>query len=63
MNRQKLLHFYSEAIKSLFKWLNRRSQKRSYSWDNFNKRLEFNPLPIPPKVEELRKLGKTYGQI
>ena len=63
MNRQKLVHFYSEAIKSLFKWLNRRSQKSSYSWDSFCKRLEFNPLPIPPRVEELMKLGKTYGQI
>ncbi len=63
MNRQKLVHFYSEAIKSLFKWLNRRSQKSSYSWESFLKRLEFNPLPTPPKVEQLRKLGKTYGQM
>ncbi|MEA3433037.1 MAG: group II intron reverse transcriptase/maturase [Campylobacterota bacterium] len=63
MNRQKLVHFYSEAIRALFKWLNRRSQKRSYSWDSFSKRLEFNPLPTPPRVEKLMKLGKTYGQI
>jgi len=62
MNRQKLVHFYSEAIKSLFKWLNRRSQKRSYNWESFSKRLEFNPLPTPPRVEALMKLGKTYGQ-
>ena len=63
MNRQKLVHFYSEAIRALFKWLNRRSQKSSYSWESFNKRLVFNPLPTPPRVEELMKLGKTYGQI
>jgi len=63
MNRQKLVHFYSEAVKSLFKWLNRRSQKRSYNWNSFCRRLEFNPLPIPPRVEKLMKLGKTYGQI
>lgn len=63
MNRQKLVHFYSEAIKALFKWLNRRSQKRSYNWESFSKRLEFNPLPTPPRVEALMKLGKTYGNI
>jgi len=63
MNRQKLVHFYSEAIKALFKWLNRRSQKSSYDWDGFYRKLEFNPLPTPPKVEALMKLGKTYGQI
>ena len=63
MNRQKLVHFYSEAIKALFKWLNRRSQKSSYDWESFSKRLEFNPLPIPPRVEALMKLGTTYGTI
>ena len=63
MNRQKLAHFYSEAVKALFKWLNRRSQKRSYDWESFNRRLEFNPLPMPPKVDKLMKLGKTFGQI
>ena len=63
MNRQKLVHFYSEAVKALFKWLNRRSQKSSYSWDSFNRRLEFNPLPLPPKVDKLMKLGKTFGQL
>lgn len=63
MNRQKLVHFYSAAIKALFKWLNRRSQKSSYNWESFSKRLEFNPLPTPPRVEALMKLGKTFGQI
>ena len=62
MNRQKLVHFYSETIKALFKWLNRRSQKSSYNWDSFSRKLEFNPLPTPPKIEKLMKLGKTYGQ-
>ena len=63
MNRQKLVHFYSEVIKALFKWLNRRSQKKSYEWDSFYRRLEFNPLPIPPSMNKLKKLGKTYGII
>jgi len=63
MNRQKLVHFYSEAIKALFKWLNRRSQKKSYDWDSFYRRREVNPLPIPPEVTKLMKLGKTYENI
>jgi len=42
-NYPKLYHFYSEALKSLFKWLNRRSQKKSYEWDGFNRRLENFP--------------------
>ena len=57
MNRPKLNHFYWEAIKSLFRWLNRRSQKRSYSWDGFAERLKQLPLPTPPTPSQLRQLG------
>ena len=38
MNRAKLNHFYYEAVRSLFKWLNRRSQRRSYAWEGFEER-------------------------
>jgi RNA-directed DNA polymerase len=33
--------------KTLFKWLNRRSQKRSFDWEKFAKFMEHNPLPRP----------------
>ena len=56
-NRAKLNHFYQEAIKSLFKWLNRRSQKRSYSWKGFQERLKQFPIGTPPPINELRQLG------
>ena len=46
-NRPKLNHYYYTVIGLLFKWLNRRSQKRSYNWSGFAKRLMFNPLPKP----------------
>jgi group II intron reverse transcriptase/maturase len=46
-NGAKLNHFYYAALGALFKWLNRRSQKRSFSWENFQKRLMFCPLPKP----------------
>nr|WP_281393996.1 group II intron maturase-specific domain-containing protein [Texcoconibacillus texcoconensis] len=31
----------------LFKWLNRRSQRKSFTWDKFNLFLKKNPLPKP----------------
>ncbi len=37
--------FYSQTVKLAFKWINRRSQKKSYNWAQFNRFLEFNPLP------------------
>lgn len=52
-NLAKLNHFYHEAIRSLFKWLNRRSQKSSYNWEQFKRRLASNPLPAPPPMTQL----------
>lgn len=57
-NYPKLYHFYSEALKSLFKWLNRRSQKQSYDWDSFKRRLDNNPLPTPPQIRDLKCFGR-----
>jgi len=57
MNRPKLNHFYYEAVRSLFRWLNRRSQKRSYSWEGFQERLKQFPLGEPPPINQLRNLG------
>lgn len=57
MNRPKLNHFYKEVVTSLFRWLNRRSQKRSYSWEGFSERLRQFPLGEPPPINQLRNLG------
>ena len=46
-NRAKLNHFYYVAVDALYKWLNRRSQKRSFTSERFQRRLMFNPLPKP----------------
>lgn len=56
-NRRSLYHFYYAAIQSLFKWLNRRSQKISFTWEEFNRRLRLNPLPLPPVPRKLKGLG------
>jgi RNA-directed DNA polymerase len=46
-NFSKLSHFYHACINQLFKWLNRRSQRRSFTWERFQRRLMFNPIPAP----------------
>lgn len=56
-NSAKLSHFYVDCVGALFKWLNRRSQKRSFSWERFLRRLAYNPLPKPAYGEELRDVS------
>lgn len=60
MNNLKLHHFYQAAIKSLFKWLNRRSQKRSYNWDGFTERARNFPLVRSWETLKLKPLGRNY---
>lgn len=55
-NRSKLNHFFHAVTQSLFKWLNRRSQRKSFTWERFTKRLRYNPLPQPPMVSALKPL-------
>ena len=46
-NFDSLNDFCYKVRKSLFFWLNRRSQKKSYSWDAFNDLLREYPLARP----------------
>jgi len=39
--------FLFETTKMLFKWLNRRSQRPSYSWEGFNEMMKIFPLTRP----------------
>lgn len=52
-NESRLEHFRFVCIGSLFKWLNRRSQKRSFDWERFQRKLYFNPLPLTPRGDTL----------
>lgn len=49
-NKGQLHRFYHESVGNLFRWLNRRSQKLSYTWKAFKMRLEDKPLPQPAKI-------------
>jgi RNA-directed DNA polymerase len=60
-NKGKLSHYYFACVRLLFKWLNRRSQKRSFTLEKFERRLLFNPLPKPPKQEELLDITNGLG--
>lgn len=55
-NRAKLYHFYRMVIGKFARWLNRRSQKKSYSRMGFRKLLNTKRLPLPPKGEKLINL-------
>lgn len=55
-NRPKLVHFYYEVNGLLFKWLNRRSQRKSINGAKFKRMLLRNPLPFPPDVRKLKHL-------
>lgn len=46
-NTMTVYRFYNEIIKQLFKWMNRRSQRKSFTWEKFNLFLEKFPLPKP----------------
>jgi hypothetical protein len=46
-NMEGLKRYYSRTLKLAYKWINRRSQKRSYNWEQFHRFLERNPLPKP----------------
>ena len=51
-NSKGIKRFYDETIKILFKWLNRRSQRRSFTWDEFKAKMKWYGL-ITPKVVEI----------
>ena len=54
-NSQSLSQYYYLSSELLFKWLNRRSQKRSYTWRAFHRVLERYDTPKPRIVEQGRK--------
>lgn len=55
-NRSKLCHYYYEVKRLLFKWLNRRSQRKSINGAKFERMLLRDPLPFPPDVRKLKRL-------
>ena len=56
-NYQGIYRYYCCAKRIAFKWLNRRSQKKSFNWRQFSKYLEKYPVPKPYITHRLYKLS------
>ena len=46
-NFESIYQFYYRTERIAYKWLNRRSQKKSFNWESFRRYLERYPLPRP----------------
>ena len=44
-NYEAIATFVEQAVEILFKWLNRRSQRKSFNWEQFKLFMEKHPLP------------------
>ena len=49
--------YYYYVVRSCFKWLNRRSNRTSYSWESFQQLLKLYPLPKPITLTSLYPTG------
>jgi len=61
-NMPELRAYYKQVIRLAYKWGNRRSQKQSFNWRQFQKYLKYNPLPRP-KIYHLTyasSSGRSY---
>lgn len=52
-NHEQVSLFFHEATKIFFKWINRRSQRKSMTWNKFRKFMKANPRPQPVIVHKL----------
>lgn len=46
-NFESIKSYYQKTRHLIFKWMNRRSQKRTWNWEGFEKYLDAHPLPKP----------------
>lgn len=52
-NSENVSKFLHEAERIVFKWLNRRSQRKSFTWEQFAKYIKSHPLPTVRIVHRL----------
>jgi group II intron reverse transcriptase/maturase len=55
--------FVRQTVRTMFKWLNRRSQRKSFSWEKFKLFIERNPLPKVKIYHQILTKEKTMGMI
>jgi hypothetical protein len=52
-NMRWLMAFYYQTTQLAYKWLNRRSQRKSYTYAQFSRLVKYNPLPRPKIYHQL----------
>ena len=52
-NIESVQTFLFQGGKIMFKWLNRRSQKKSFTWEQFNQFVQKKPMPTAKIVHRL----------
>ena len=52
-NSPKVQEFLYRSTKIMFKWLNRRSQRKSFTWEKFGLFIKIDPLPKATVVHKL----------
>ena len=60
-NSQNLSDYRTLTLRALYYWLNRRSQRRSYTWRSFNRLLKRFGVPLPrikPKANATELMSK-----
>jgi group II intron reverse transcriptase/maturase len=58
-NSQSLGQYYYATRRTVFRWLNRRSQRRSYTWKQFDRMTKRFGIP-PPRIVEKLDQGMPY---
>ncbi len=56
-NSRMIGEFYYQVIRAVFKWLNRRSQRESFTWQTFSKYQSKYPLPLPRIYHSYAKIN------
>ncbi|MDB4459095.1 group II intron reverse transcriptase/maturase [bacterium] len=57
-NSHALRRYWYEAQQIIYRWLNRRSQRRSYTWEGFNEMWKTLAIPTPRIVEQPYRQGR-----
>ena len=59
-NTRSLREFYKQARRILFKWLNRRSQRKSYNWRGFDELCRYYGIEHP-RITERKSCQLIFG--
>src|SRR5690625_1110824 len=62
-NTNTVMRFQDEVTEQFFKWMNRRSQRKSFTWEKFRLFLNKFPLPKPTVKVNVYKLRNHISYI